>query len=125
MSYAPVNNTMVVRGSTERLNELINDNAVYDKIAEVSNDVQPRKNFTLESDDAELWFHYETNGEPHEEVPEFIKKKYPDLRVFFSSIDYDEFCFAYYKEIGKPEEYNYHTLDEEKIDEMFEDFISK
>ena len=67
-----------------------------------------------------LWAYYTTNGEPHEEVPEFIKQKYPDTRVFFSSIDYDEFCFAYYKEIGVEGEYNYNTLDEDIIDEKFE-----
>ena len=129
MSYAPVNNILVIKGKVDTLNELMQDRSISDKFSEVTDDVFPCRNFdpSSESDEAELWWYYETNGEPHEEVPVLIKKTYPKLRVFFSSIDYDEWCFAYYKEFGMggiDPEYNYGTRNEEKIDKIFENFVS-
>lgn len=118
--YSPVNNTLVMKGDVDTLNAVLNDSEVKDKFSEVTDDMFPVKN----KKSNEVWIYYETNGEPYEEVPEFIKKKYPKLRVFFSSIDYDEWCFAYYKEFGVQGEYNYHTRNEEKIDEIFDNFVS-
>lgn len=118
--YSPVNNTLVMKGDVDTLNAVLNDSEVKEKFSEVTDDMFPVKN----KKSNEVWIYYETNGEPYEEVPEFIKKKYPNLRVFFSSIDYDEWCFAYYKEFGVQGEYNYHTKNEEKIDEIFDNFVS-
>ena len=125
--YSPVNNILVIKGDVEMLNAVLNDSDVKAKFNEVTNDTFPVKNISADGESDEVWMYYETNGEPHEEVPVFIKKKYPKLRVFFSSIDYDEWCFAYYKEFGMDgidPEYNYGTRNEEKIDKIFDNFVS-
>lgn len=122
--YSPVNNTLVIKGDVDTLNAVLNDREVKDMFSEVTDDMFPLKNTLRHRESDEVWVYYVTNGEPYEEVPEFIKKKYPKLRVFFSSIDYDEWCFAYYKEFGVQGEYNYHTRNEEKIDKIFDNFVS-
>ena len=125
--YSPVNNILVIKGDVEMLNAVLNDSEVKAKFNEVTDDTFPVKNLSSDGESNEVWMYYETNGEPHEEVPVFIKKKYPKLRVFFSSIDYDEWCFAYYKEFGMDgidPEYNYGTRNEEKIDRIFDNFVS-
>lgn len=71
----------------------------------------------------EYWIFYETDGELHEEFPEYIKDTYPELRVFFSSVDYDEWCFAYYKEFGVDAEYNYRTTNDKIMEQKFNDFV--
>lgn len=109
------------------LNAVLNDSEVKAKFSEVTDDTFPTKNISADGESNEVWIYYETNCEPYEEVPVFIKKKYPKLRVFFSSIDYDEWCFAYYKEFGMDgidPEYNYGTRNEEKIDRIFDNFVS-
>ena len=124
--YSPVNNILVIKGDVKMLNAVLNDSEVKAKFSEVTDDTFHVKNI-LSDGESEVWFYYETNCEPYEEVPEFIKKKYPKLRVFFSSIDYDEWCFAYYKEFGMDgidPEYNYGTRNEEKIDRIFDNFVS-
>ena len=121
--YSPVNNILVLKGNVYTLNAVLNDREVKDRFSEVTDDTFPVKNISAD----EVWIYYETNCEPYEEVPVFIKKKYPKLRVFFSSIDYDEWCFAYYKEFGMDgidPEYNYGTRNEEKIDRIFDNFVS-
>ena len=122
--YSPVNNILVIKGDVDTLNAVLNDSEVKAKFNEVTDDTFPVKNISRDGESNEVWMYYETNCEPYEEVPVFIKKKYPKLRVFFSSIDYDEYCFAYYKEFGAHGEYNYHTRNEEKIDKIFENFVS-
>ncbi len=122
--YSPVNNILVIKGDADTLNAVLNDNEVEDMFSKVTEYTFPVKNTLSDGDLNEVWIYYETNGEPYEEVPAFIKKKYPKLRVFFSSIDYDEWCFAYYKEFGKDNEYEYKTRDDEKIDEIFNNFVS-
>jgi hypothetical protein len=125
--YSPVNNILVIKGDVEMLNAVLNDSEVKAKFSEVTDDTFPTKNISSDGESDEVWIYYETNCEPYEEVPEFIKKKYPKLRVFFSSIDYDEWCFAYYKEFGTDgidPEYNYGTRNEEKIDRIFDNFVS-
>jgi hypothetical protein len=125
--YSPVNNILVIKGDVDTLNAVLNDSEVKAKFNEVTDDTFPAKNISSDGESDEVWIYYETNGEPYEEVPEFIKKKYPTLRVFFSSIDYDEWCFAYYKEFGMDgidPEYNYGTRNEEKIDRIFDNFVS-
>ena len=131
MSYAPVNNTLVLKGKRKYVSDVLLDRSIMDRLNEVCNDTEhlKLKDFdpNPESEDVLLWLYYETNCEPHEEVPVFIKKKYPKLRVFFSSIDHDEWCFAYYKEFGMDgidPEYNYGTRNEEKIDKIFDNFVS-
>ena len=118
--YFPVNNTLVLKGNVDMLNDVLNDREVKDKFREITDDMFPSKNISSN----EVWIYYETSFEPHEEFPEFIKDKYPKLRVFFSSIDYDEWCFAYYKEFGVDGEYDYHTRNEEKIDKIFDNFVA-
>jgi len=118
--YSPVNNILVIKGDVDTINAVLNDSEVKDRFSKVTDDAFPVKN----RNSNEIWIYYETNGEPYEEVPELIKKKYPKLRVFFSSIDYEEYCFAYYKEFGVHGEYNYNTSDEEKIDKIFNTFVS-
>lgn len=122
--YSPVNNILVIKGDADTLNAVLNDSEVEDMFSKVTEYTFPVKNTLSDGDSNEVWIYYETNGEPYEEVPAFIKKKYPKLRVFFSSIDYDEWCFAYYKEFGKDNEYEYKTRNEEKIDEIFNNFVS-
>ena len=131
--YSPVNNTIVIKGDTDTLISVLNDSEVKDKFSEVTDVPFPVKNIPSGKSNEvcicdgklnEVWIYYETDGEPYEEVPEFIKKKYPTLRVFFSSIDYDEGCFAYYKEFGVNGEYNYNTRNDEKIDKIFDNFVS-
>lgn len=118
--YFPVNNTLVLKGNVDELNAVLNDREVKDKFREITDDMFPSKNISSN----EVWIYYETSFEPHEDFPEFIKNKYPKLRVFFSSIDYDEWCFAYYKEFGVDGEYDYHTRNEEKIDKIFDNFVA-
>ena len=119
--YFPVNNTLVLKGNVDMLNAVLNDREVKDKFREITDDMFPSKNISSN----EVWIYYETSFEPHEDFPEFIKNKYPKLRVFFSSIDYDEWCFAYYKEFGVDGgEYEYHTRNEEKIDIIFDNFVA-
>ena len=118
--YFPVNNTLVLKGNVDMLNAVLNDREVKDKFREITDDMFPSKNISSN----EVWIYYETCFKPHEEFPEFIKNKYPKLRVFFSSIDYDEWCFAYYKEFGVDGEYDYHTRNEEKIDIIFDNFVA-
>lgn len=118
--YFPVNNTLVLKGHVDLLNAVLNDREVKDKFREITDDMFPSKNISSN----EVWIYYETSFEPHEDFPEFIKNKYPKLRVFFSSIDYDEWCFAYYKEFGVDVEYDYHTRNEEKIDKIFDNFVA-
>ena len=118
--YFPVNNTLVLKGNVDELNAVLNDREVKDKFREITDDMFPSKNISSN----EVWIYYETSFEPHEDFPEFIKNKYPKLRVFFSSIDYDEWCFAYYKEFGVDGEYDDHTRNEEKIDKIFDNFVS-
>lgn len=118
--YSPVNNILVIKGDVDTINAVLNDSEVKDRFSEVTDDAFPVK----DRNSNEIWIYYETNGEPYEEVPELIKNKYPKLRVFFSSIDYEEYCFAYYKEFGVHGEYNYNTSDEEKIDKIFNTFVS-
>lgn len=127
MSYAPVNNTLVLKGKRKDVCDMLLDRSIMDALNGVCTDTEPLNmndfNPEPENEDVLFWLYYETNGEPHEEVPEMIKQTYPSLRVFFSSIDYEEYCFAYYKEIGTDVEYNYNTRNEKKIDEIFEDFV--
>ena len=122
--YSPVNNILVIKGDVEMLNAVLNDSEVKAKFSEVTDDTFPVKNISSDRESNEVWMYYETNCEPYEEVPELIKKKYPKLRVFFSSIDYEEYCFAYYKEFGVHGEYKYHTRDDENIDKIFDNFVS-
>lgn len=122
--YSPVNNIIVIKGDINTLNDVLNDSEVNNMFNEITDDTFKVKSISSDGKSNEVWIYYETNREPYEEVPEFIKKKYPKLRVFFSSIDYDEWCFAYYKEFGVHGEYNYHTRDEEKIDKIFHNFVS-
>lgn len=122
--YSPVNNILVIKGDADILNAVLNDSEVKDRFSKVTDDTFHVNNISSDGELNEVWIYYETNGEPYEEVPEFIKKKYPKLRVFFSSIDYDEWCFAYYKEFGVNGEYNYHTRNDEKIDKIFNNFVS-
>ena len=122
--YSPVNNILVIKGDVDTINAVLNDSEVKDRFSEVTDDAFPVNNLSADKNSNEIWIYCETNGEPYEEVPELIKKKYPKLRVFFSSIDYEEYCFAYYKEFGVHGEYNYNTSDEEKIDKIFNTFIS-
>jgi hypothetical protein len=122
--YSPVNNILVIKGDVDTINAVLNDSEVKDRFSEVTDDMLPVNNLSVDKKSNEIWIYYETNGEPYEEVPELIKKKYPKLRVFFSSIDYEEYCFAYYKEFGVHGEYNYNTSDEEKIDKIFNTFVS-
>ena len=118
--FFPVNNTLVLKGNVDMLNAVLNDREVKDKFREITDDMFPSKNISSN----EVWIYYETIFVPHEDFPEFIKNKYPKLRVFFSSIDYDEWCFAYYKEFGVDGEYDYHTRNEEKIDIIFDNFVA-
>jgi hypothetical protein len=122
--YSPVNNILVIKGDVDTINAVLNDSEVKDRFSKVTDDMLPVNNLSADKKSNEIWIYYETNGEPYEEVPELIKKKYPKLRVFFSSIDYEEYCFAYYKEFGVHGEYNYNTSDEEKIDKIFNTFVS-
>ena len=122
--YSPVNNTLVLKGDVDTLNSVLNDREVKDMLSKATDYKVPVNTISSDGESNEVWIYYETNGEPYEEVPAFIKKKYPNLRVFFSSIDYDEWCFAYYKEFGVNGEYNYHTRNEEKIDKIFYNFVS-
>lgn len=119
MAYAPVNNIIVLKGNVNYVHAAMNDREVKDKFNEVTDDTVNVGNANTN----EAWIYYETNSEPHEEVPEFIKERYPMLRVFFSSIDYDEWMFAYYKEIGKEGEYSYGTHDEDYIEQIFAEFV--
>jgi hypothetical protein len=122
--YSPVNNILVIKGDVDTINAVLNDSEVKDRFSKVTDDMLPVNNLSADKNSNEIWIYYETNGETYEEVPELIKKKYPKLRVFFSSIDYEEYCFAYYKEFGVHGEYNYNTNDEEKIDKIFNTFVS-
>ena len=119
MGYAPVNNIIVLKGNVNYVHAAMNDSEVQDKFNEVTDDMVQIGNANTN----EAWIYYETNSEPHEEIPEFIKERYPMLRVFFSSIDYDGWAFAYYKEIGKEVEYSYGTHDEEDIGQIFAEFV--
>ena len=122
--YSPVNNILVIKGDVDAINAVLNDSEVKAKFSEVTDDTFPVNNISSDGELDDVWIYYETNGEPYEEVPEFIKKKYPKLRVFFSSIDYNEWCFAYYKEFGVHGEYNYNTRNDEKINKIFNNFVS-
>ena len=122
--YSPVNNILVIKGSADMINAVLNDSEVKDMLSEVTDDTFPVKNISADGNSNEVWMYYETNCEPYEEVPKFIKKKYPKLRVFFSSIDYDEWSFAYYKEFGVHGEYKYYTKNEDMIDKIFDNFVS-
>ena len=122
--YLPINNIIVIKGDVDTLNAVLNDSEVKAKFSEVTDNTYPVKNRSADADPNEVWIYYETNCEPYEEVPEFIKKKYPKLRVFFTSVDYYKWRFAYYKEFGVLGEYNYHTRNTEKIDIIFDIFVS-
>lgn len=125
MSYAPVNNILVLRGKIDEINAVLQNVEIKSMFSEITKDKFPAVKATpanLDNGD-EYWIFYETDGEPHEEFPEYIKDKYPELRVFFSSIDYDEFCFAYYKEFGVDAEYNYRTRNDQIMEQKFNDFV--
>lgn len=102
--YAPINNILVVKGAiTEEIKT-----AIKAKIAEFSiegiNAVVPK------GIEDEVWFYFTTNRTPNEkEVGESVKETYPQLRVFYSSTDFDGFEWNYYKEIGVDGEHKYGT----------------
>lgn len=126
MSYAPVNNILVLRGDLDTINSVLQNTEIKSAFSGITKDKLPGDKATptnLDNGD-EYWIFYETDGEPHEEFPELIKNKYPNLRVFFSSIDYDEFCFAYYKEFGVDREYNYRTRNDQIMEKKFNDFVT-
>ena len=125
MSYAPVNNILVLRGKIDAINAVLQNVEIKSMFSEITKDKFPAVKDTpdyLDNGD-EYWIFYETDGEPHEEFPKYIKDTYPELRVFFSSVDYDEWCFAYYKEFGVDAEYNYSTTNDQIMEQKFNNFV--
>ena len=73
MSYAPVNNILVLRGKIDAINAVLQNVEIKSMFSEITKDKFPSVKATpdyLDNGD-EYWIFYETDGEPHEEFPEY------------------------------------------------------